>query len=133
MITAEGFASVETEIENFVAGFRGAGLSVSDAEIQNDCDWNFDCELQNIAMSCCIFLHFVRDVKGPWWAICFSPRLGLLNSLFGHYYKDEQDQFVKLLTSLLRSDSRVSDLRWYNQDEWYRGPYVGKFADEHAN
>jgi hypothetical protein len=108
----------EPDVSKFVSALNSAGLAVSKAE-DDQYAWNFQCELAHLRMDC--QLGLVPGDPERWLLACY-PFGRWLDRLRGRSWDDEQARFVSVVDTVLRADSRVSDLVWFTKAEWDQSP-----------
>ncbi len=104
----------ESEVANLVASFRAAGIELTqpmDAEFA----WDFFGKLPHIEMYCQLGL-----VESNSWLLTCHPQRSFVSWILRRWWEQEQEDFVRRLNEELRSEKRISEVRWYSPEEWNR-------------
>ena len=100
------------EVEEFRERLRVAGLDLSPPEYAQYC-WDFTCQLPHIWLACSL-----GRIDHCEWLFACDPSRRLASWLHWGRWDDEQEHFVSVVDSVLRTDTRVTNLRWYTRQEW---------------
>ena len=104
------------ELAEWVASrLRERGFEAGVPSNEDDYAYAFECRAAKERYW--VTVGFMDD--GPReWLICFDPRFGLLQRLLGHAGGAAQRDLGSALNEALKSTERVTDVRWYTNDEW---------------